>query len=148
MRQGLKTRDDRLTEAIGRTSSRLSRRSALAKGGGFMASAFAMAVLGPLNGKDKAFASSYECHPPCGQTCSGCTPAGGCPSSMVVCTSSDPYGGADGDDCCIYGSGWWYTAGSAGKRHLCRDCRAKFCPCCCNEDCCSGFCACRSTILY
>jgi hypothetical protein len=146
VRQALKTRDDWLTEAIGRTTSRLSRRSVLAKGGGFIATAFATAVLGPLNGKDEAFAAISTCHPPCGEYCSGCTRAGGCPSCMVNCTSSDPFG--RGTRCCPHASGWWYTRSAKGTRVLCRDCRVMYGPCSCTKEWCEGFCGCRSTIRY
>jgi hypothetical protein len=142
-------RDERLTLAIGRTTTRLSRRSFIAKATAAMAGGVAAVVYGPLAGKESAFASTFTCSPPCGGYCSGCSSSADCPAGHVNCTSSDSFGGLlTGHGCCTYASGWWYTAGAAGARHKCRDCRVTFCPCCCTSGCCSGFCGCRSTIHF
>lgn len=141
-----KSRDERAAEVIARATTRLSRRSILAKGAGVLAAAFGIAVFGPLGERREAFASTYACSPPCGRYCSGCSSYGGCPTGMQTCYINDPFD--PNRWCCVYSSGWWYTAGSAGNRHLCRDCRVTYCPCCCNSSCCYGFCGCRSTVHY
>lgn len=141
-----KTRDERTTESIGRVTSRLSRRSFLSKTGGVLAAGFATALFGPLGEPGVAFASTYACSPPCGRYCSGCSAYADCPTGYINCTTSDPFDTAH--RCCTYSSGWWYTAGAAGARHKCRDCRVLYCPCCCSSGCCGGFCGCRSTVHY
>lgn len=140
----LRSRDDRVAGAVVRGTNEFDRRTALRRFGVLAGATFATGVFGPLRGKDQALASNYPCYPPCGKLLSGCSAAADCPTGWINCTTSTAYN----NGCCIYATGWWYSAGSTGQRHRCRDCRIAYCPCCCTSTCCTGFGACRSTTHY
>ena len=133
--------DHKAQRSVASVTRRLHRREFLSRAAGAVAGGVATVVIGP-GAVRTAFASSYTCNPPCGVFCSGCSAGGGCPGSMVDCTPSNS--GCSG--LCPYASAWWYTAGSVGNRHLCRDCRP-FGPflCACPS---YGLCGCRSTTHY
>jgi hypothetical protein len=153
MHTATKTRDDWAKAVIARSQSRWSRRAVLERSGGVLAAAFATVVLGPLGDNSEAFAESSTCDPPCSAPghpvyCSGCSASGNCPSGFINCTNKTPYEKGPNGQCCPWSSGWWYTSGKKGKRHKCRDCRVAYCPCCCSDTCCAGFCGCRSRHTY
>lgn len=139
-------RDLAVQDRISSAGRNLSRRGFINRAAGTIAGGLAGALLGPLAGKQEAFASSFPCVPPCNRLLSGCSASAGCPSGWQTCFRPDPFD--PNVNCCIYFDSWWYTAGSVGQRHKCRDCRVVTCPCCCNQTCCQGFGGCRSTIHY
>src|SRR5438552_10432812 len=92
----MSSRDLRVQNAASTVTRRINRRYFLNRAAGTVAGAFATAVLGPLAGKQQAFASTYPCYPPCGYYCGGCSSTANCPTSpiyTITCTSSDPIGG-------------------------------------------------------
>lgn len=144
-----RSRDEKIQSAIGRATKHVSRRTFMHRALTVAATGFAASVTGPLGNLRSAFASTYACALPCGVHCSGCSSSADCPSGYVNCTETDPFAGElTVGGCCIYASSWWYTSGSVGDRHRCRDCRLSTCPCCCKGSCCAGVCGCRSTVHF